>query len=161
MGDLWNADVAAFATNWHLGASLVLMWSIVGPSLTLRRSTVDPVDGVGRFDESLVFEDVDFYLRLAATRRLLFDPTPTAEYRKHGRNTWQVFGDDVGREQYYTALERNVPRLRGQERVVALAKLKVNDHGARPKADPRRLFWNQIFKVARWAHFRQVRRRQA
>jgi alpha-1,3-rhamnosyltransferase len=153
MRDLWGADVEAFATNWHLGSSLVLMWSVVGPSLTLRRQALDVV---GRFDEELRYEDVDFYLRLAATGRLRFDDVPTADYRAHDLNTWRVYGDEIGRAEYYRALSRNVPRLHGRDRLVALAKLRVDQHGHRSRLDPRRVAWNRAFNALRAAHLRRV-----
>jgi hypothetical protein len=60
---------------------LVIRWSVPGPVLLLRREAFDPEKGVGLFDESLYFDDRDFYLRLLRRRALVFVDHPVARYR--------------------------------------------------------------------------------
>jgi hypothetical protein len=72
-----------------LGMELVLRWSVPGPVFTMRRETCETV---GYYDESLIIEDRDFYLRLLVRGSLGFVDYNVACYRWHGRN----FGSDSG-----------------------------------------------------------------
>lgn len=62
---------------------LVLRWSVVGPTLLIKRSAYDIV---GLYDESLLVEDREFYLRLLSDNTLVFWPQTVAAYRIHQSN---------------------------------------------------------------------------
>lgn len=62
---------------------LLLKWSIPGPVLLLRKSAFDAKLGVGMYDESLIVEDKDFYLRLLARNSLGFVDENVSAYRVH------------------------------------------------------------------------------
>lgn len=63
-----------------LRRELLVRWWSPGPSIMLRRSTFHS-DQVGLYDESLSFEDRDYYLRLIARNGLGFVKYPVAAYR--------------------------------------------------------------------------------
>jgi len=62
---------------------LVFRWSVVGPTLLIRRAAYK---SLGLYDEGLVVEDREFYLRLLAKDQLTFVPSPVACYRVHTDN---------------------------------------------------------------------------
>jgi len=62
---------------------LIYRWSVVGPTLLIRRSAYDLL---GYYNESLKVEDRDFFLRLFSIRGLVFIPDPVAGYRIHESN---------------------------------------------------------------------------
>ena len=61
-----------------INTELVLNWSIPGPVLLLKKEVFDKI---GCFDESLIVEDRDFYLRLIIKDELVFIPEKVAKYR--------------------------------------------------------------------------------
>lgn len=63
---------------------LVLRWSVVGPTLLIKRSAYERF---GMYDESLVVEDREFYLRLLSDNALIFAPISVAAYRVHQSNS--------------------------------------------------------------------------
>jgi len=64
----------------NLRRELLVRWWSPGPSIMLRKSAFLP-DHVGPYDESLSFEDRDYYLRLIAVNGLGFIRYPVAAYR--------------------------------------------------------------------------------
>jgi glycosyltransferase involved in cell wall biosynthesis len=60
---------------------LLIRWWVPGPTLLLRRRAFDPDLGVGLYDESIAYEDRDFYLRLLQRTALGFVDYPVALYR--------------------------------------------------------------------------------
>ena len=60
-------------------------WTVPGPSLIMKRSVYDEI---GLYDESIVVEDRDFYLRLLASSKVIFRFEPIAFYRVHSKNTF-------------------------------------------------------------------------
>ncbi|MBO1436371.1 glycosyltransferase [Meiothermus sp. CFH 77666] len=63
-----------------LRRELLVRWWSPGPSVMLRKGTFHP-DQVGLYDESLSFEDRDYYLRLISRDGLGFVNYPVAAYR--------------------------------------------------------------------------------
>jgi glycosyltransferase involved in cell wall biosynthesis len=62
----------------------VYNWAIAGPVLLIKKSLFDLI---GLYDESLLTEDRDFYLRLLAGGHLSFLNMPLAKYRVHSGNS--------------------------------------------------------------------------
>lgn len=60
----------------------MLRTNFVGAMTTLTRRSC--FDAVGPYDESLVYEDWDMWLRLARKFEFLYQPEVTAQYRVHG-----------------------------------------------------------------------------
>ena len=66
---------------------LLLRWNLAGPILLCRREMFDPQIGVGDYDETLSFEDLDMFLRLMSRQALGFVDQVVARYRLHSTNT--------------------------------------------------------------------------
>jgi glycosyltransferase involved in cell wall biosynthesis len=79
--ETYHACKAALLRPDLIVEELVLRWSIPGPVILLRREAFDSEKGVGPYDESLYFEDRDFYLRLLGRQALVFVDHPVARYR--------------------------------------------------------------------------------
>lgn len=62
----------------------VLNWSVVGPTFMCKKCLYDVI---GLYDEKLLVEDRDFYLRLLAINKLGFIEKSVAGYRIHLNNT--------------------------------------------------------------------------
>lgn len=68
----------------QLALQMVVNWGVAGPSLLLRSEVIEKI---GFFDETLVVEDQDYYLRLAALDAIIFVDITVADYRVHAKNT--------------------------------------------------------------------------
>jgi glycosyltransferase involved in cell wall biosynthesis len=84
---LWDrpARKEALLEEKLLPYEITLHWTIPGPVLMLKRNTFDRV---GYYDESLIVEDRDFYLRLALQGYLGFIDVLVARYRFHPSNSY-------------------------------------------------------------------------
>ena len=88
--DLYGGSKKALASDALRTMEMILNWAVPGPVLAVRRCAYDPYVGVGLYDETLLVEDYDFYLRLLACGRLGFVDHPVAAYRVHTANTWNA-----------------------------------------------------------------------
>lgn len=75
-----------YFTDKGLKKEIIKRWSVVGPTGFIARELFDII---GKYDESLMIEDWDFYLRVAAKDLLLFYDEKVAAYRWHPNNTSQ------------------------------------------------------------------------
>ena len=64
--------------------AIISKWAVCGPAWVLRR---DFQKFVGKFDESLIIEDWNMYLRLCSVQRIEFYDGAVALYRVHDKNT--------------------------------------------------------------------------
>jgi glycosyltransferase involved in cell wall biosynthesis len=64
-----------------LRRELLIRWWSPGPTLLLRRDCFDSKKGLGLYDETISFEDRDYYIRLLARNALGFVDYPVAAYR--------------------------------------------------------------------------------
>tara|TARA_R110002049_G_scaffold282197_1_gene461996 strand:- start:813 stop:1700 length:888 start_codon:yes stop_codon:yes gene_type:complete len=78
---LYKADYHQLRND--LASELVFQWSVVGPTLLIRREAYNQV---GLYDENLVVEDREFYLRLLKCDGLIFIPEIVSGYRIHTGN---------------------------------------------------------------------------
>jgi alpha-1,3-rhamnosyltransferase len=81
MKSLYKADYSRLASD--ICSELLFNWSVVGPTFLARKELYDKI---GKYDESLLVEDRDFYLRLLAGNYLGFIPVTVAKYRVHSDN---------------------------------------------------------------------------
>lgn len=81
MKSLYKADFKLLSED--IASELILKWSIVGPTLLIKKETYN---NLGLYDEKLLVEDRDFYLRLLENDSLFFYPKPVACYRVHTGN---------------------------------------------------------------------------
>jgi glycosyltransferase involved in cell wall biosynthesis len=79
-----GANLKALELNEFRAKEMILRWSVPGPVLLYRRQTIEII---GNYDETMILEDRDFYLRLLARKALGFVKQPVAAYRLHARNT--------------------------------------------------------------------------
>lgn len=94
---LHGARKQALAAPAGIRREIILNWSVPGPVLLFDRDLVDRIGG-HMYDESLIAEDRDLYLRLLALDALRFVDVPVAVYRLHGTNTGAVHFHHVRRE---------------------------------------------------------------
>jgi glycosyltransferase involved in cell wall biosynthesis len=81
MAHLYHTNYTSLLKD--IKSELVFHWSVVGPTLLIKRSAYDLL---GMYDEKLLVEDREFYLRLLAKNTLLFFPEQVASYRIHTDN---------------------------------------------------------------------------
>ena len=81
MKSLYKADYSRLAGD--ICSELLFNWSVVGPTFLAKKELYEKV---GKYDESLLVEDRDFYLRLLAGDSLGFIPVIVAKYRVHNDN---------------------------------------------------------------------------
>ncbi len=67
-----------------LKTEIIKRWSMVGPTKFMDKRLFQQI---GKYDETLVVEDWDFYLRASASNLILFYDEKVAAYRWHGENT--------------------------------------------------------------------------
>ncbi|MGR6503007.1 glycosyltransferase family 2 protein [Shewanella sp. Koi 1] len=78
---LYSANYSNLKNN--ICNELILRWSVVGPTIMIRRCAYD---FIGMYDENLLIEDREFYLRLLKVNRLGFLASNVANYRVHSSN---------------------------------------------------------------------------
>jgi len=81
MQHLYKANYCKLQTD--LISELIFRWSVVGPSLLLNK---DAYNQIGFYNENLLVEDRDFYLRLLKINSLIFIPETVSCYRIHTGN---------------------------------------------------------------------------
>ena len=81
--NLFHVNKSNYLTQEGLEKEIVQRWAIAGPSMLIRRNAYDYVGG---YDESLIVEDQDFYLRLVSLHGLRFLDATVADYRIHESN---------------------------------------------------------------------------
>lgn len=81
MKSLYSANYDNLRNN--ISRELVLRWSVVGPTILIRRTSYSII---GFYDENLMIEDREFYLRLLKVNGLAFIPHNIANYRLHNAN---------------------------------------------------------------------------
>lgn len=73
-----------YFTDKGLKYEIIRNWSVVGPVGMVDRKLYDVI---GRYDDKLIVEDWDFYLRAVAKDLIIFLNQKVAAYRIHGNNT--------------------------------------------------------------------------
>ena len=145
---------AALQDPRRITRELLLRWSIPGPVFLARRSTWDPVAGVGPYDETLKVEDRDYYLRLLARGALAFVDYPVAQYRLHGLNVSRnPAGDpDLNSLQHQIASDVqksaaiNLHRFQGLDRAL-LRLVTRNDQYRKPRKPVRYNLTRNLIKL--------------
>lgn len=84
-----------YFTDAGLKKEIIKRWSVVGPTGFMAKSLFDIV---GTYDESLMIEDWDFYLRVVAKDLLHFYDEKVAAYRWHPGNTSQNTATQIKRD---------------------------------------------------------------
>lgn len=87
LSELYSARKENLLTNKGMKKELILNWSVPGPVLMVRKSIYNDI---GLYDENLIVEDWDLYLRMSAQNKLGFLNIIVAKYRIHGKNVSSV-----------------------------------------------------------------------
>lgn len=82
--DFYKVNIKNYKNSIALKQEVILNWAVCGPSTMYRKSTFDLV---GKFDETLIIEDWDMFLRLLKLDYVKFIPNIVANYRFHENNT--------------------------------------------------------------------------
>src|SRR5262245_23120010 len=83
-----------------IAENVICHWGVPGPVFMCRAKAYQIV---GSYDESLLVEDWDMYLRIAATGRLGFLPAYVAKYRVHSANMCSTRQKRIALDLYRTA----------------------------------------------------------
>lgn len=75
-------SIEKYKTN--VKQAIIANWAVAGPSFLCKK---EMLLSIGKYDESLLIEDWNMFLRLAAKDKLIFFPGPVAKYRIHSDNT--------------------------------------------------------------------------
>lgn len=84
ISDLHSGHIEFLIRDDLLAMELIYNWCATGPGFMARKELYDKI---GKYDEDLLVEDWDMYLRIAAAGFLGFIPVPVAAYRFHGANS--------------------------------------------------------------------------
>jgi glycosyltransferase involved in cell wall biosynthesis len=82
--DLYGGHSECLENDDLRALELIFNWCVTGPGFMARKELFDQV---GLYDETLIVEDWDMYLRIAARGLLGFIPQPVSAYRYHGGNS--------------------------------------------------------------------------
>lgn len=82
--DLWGGRVELLANPEVMDLELIFNWCVPGPVFMAHRELYEKV---GLYNEDLLVEDWDMYIRICAQGLLGFVPGQVAAYRYHSENT--------------------------------------------------------------------------
>jgi glycosyltransferase involved in cell wall biosynthesis len=100
--------------NSLCGYELVFHWCVPGPVFMARRETYQIV---GLYDETLLVEDWDYYLRLVSRNALGFMDYPVAGYRLHDTNMIKMLSKSDWISWPLDTITKNTDRLTGIKRL--------------------------------------------
>lgn len=106
-----------------LKQAIISKWSVCGPCWLLKK---DFYKTIGLFDESLIIEDWNMYLRLVSRDAVIFTDTIVASYRIHGANTSRTKNTKrrvANLKSQMLAGEKNLNNFIGTYRLLLLAEL--------------------------------------
>jgi len=81
--ELYTADLEKYYSDDGLKEEIINQWSIAGATHLINK---DLYDKVGLYNEDLIVEDFDFFLRVSAKNYILFDNQQVSAYRQHETN---------------------------------------------------------------------------
>lgn len=118
MEGLYRANKSAYATDKGLRYEVILRWAIPGPVLLVDRRIYNIVGG---YDESLMVEDWNLYLKLVALNLLGYVEGRVSAYRVHGRNTSQRNGFALeSTREFITVALKNIRHFSWYDKAVML-----------------------------------------
>lgn len=82
--DYFHAYYKALISPKYLPGEVITNWCIPGPCLLIKKETYNKI---GFYNENLIAEDRDFYLRLFKKASVSFESEKIAAYRVHSSNT--------------------------------------------------------------------------
>lgn len=100
------------------GYELMFHWCVPGPVFMARRETYQIV---GLYDETLLVEDWDYYLRLVSRNALGFMDYSVAAYRLHDTNMVKMFSKSDWIDWPLDTINKNIYRFTGIKRFLLIA----------------------------------------
>lgn len=109
----------------NLKQAIISKWAVCGPCWLLKK---DFYKKIGLFDESLIIEDWNMYLRLVAHEAIVFVDKIVASYRVHGLNTSRT--TDIKRRianltSQTSAGQKNLNNFKGSYKLLLKAELDL------------------------------------
>jgi glycosyltransferase involved in cell wall biosynthesis len=132
--------------------NLLLNWSLAGPILMCRRQAFDEQTGVGLYDGSLAYEDLDMYLRFMARHALGFVEQTVGGYRIHGKNFCRDKNHRPPKDESYRVLARRRDGFQGVNRWLVSLLMWKSEQGLYPRPHLRHVFARQTISGWRRLH---------
>jgi glycosyltransferase involved in cell wall biosynthesis len=99
------------------GYELVFHWCVPGPVFMARRETYQMI---GLYDETILVEDWDYYLRLASKNALGFMDYTVAAYRLHDTNMVKMISKSDWIDWPLDTITKNIDRFTGIKRFILI-----------------------------------------
>lgn len=115
--DLFRGRKKYLINDSLCGYELVFHWCVPGPVFMARRETYQIV---GLYDETLLVEDWDYYLRLVLQNALGFMDYPVAAYRFHDTNMVKMFSKNDRINWPLDTINKNINRFSGIKRLLLI-----------------------------------------
>jgi len=152
ISDLYKGDKVALVNPKRIRTELLWNWCVPGPVLMARRICFDKKYGIGKYDESLLVEDRDFYLRLLSRNAIGYINETVSAYRVHMHNSFSV--PSLKRrlalaQSMVSTLEKHIDRFHRLERFALILELWRYSASARAMVAAENLFFRIIFVIAR------------
>lgn len=116
LADFFRVNKRALLDRRFITREMILRWGVPGGAIMIRRNSFHGGEGIGFYDESLPFEDRDYFLKLLARSAVGFVDAPVSGYRRHSANFFKV-PDREKLARYYRGLHQaevqNLPLFRG------------------------------------------------
>jgi len=90
ISEFYDSSIENYLTDDLLRREIVWNWSVPGPVLMVRK---DVYQIMGGYNDSLIIEDWDFYLRMVSSNLLGFISYKVSGYRVHDANTCRAEND--------------------------------------------------------------------
>lgn len=132
--------------------SLLLNWGLAGPILLSRRQAFDPERGVGPYDGTLAYEDLDMYLRFVSRNALGFVDQPVGKYRVHFNNFCRDKNRPPPRDESFRVWARHRDRFQGPNHWLVTFQMWKGERGLHHRPPFRCWFGRQAVSVWRKCH---------
>lgn len=141
---LFYGDRVALANAERIRFELLWNWCVPGPVLMARKHCFDEKVGVGRYDEGLLVEDRDFYLRLIAGNRVGFTNRAVSAYRVHSANTFSA--PSLARrialaQSMWKAADKNARHFHGLDKMALKLEAAMYSSSVRVLQDPENFYF--------------------
>ena len=122
---LHNGKKSFLKIDTLLASEIVFRWSVPGPVFMARRALYDEI---GFYDENILVEDWDFYLRIACKNLLGFIDRYVAAYRIHDSNSYTTRSkQEKYLRSFVQAASKNIDNYSGLSRIrLILLKHRLN-----------------------------------
>lgn len=135
-----------------LERNLLLNWSLAGPILMCHRQAFDEKNGVGPYDGSLDYEDLDMYLRFLSRHALGFVEQIVGGYRIHEKNFCRDKNHRPPKDESYRVLSRRKDAFKGVNRWLVTLLMWKSERGLYERPRLRHVFARQTISVWRRLH---------